>query len=628
MMDRLREGVNSIAVKIILGLIILSFVFAGVGSYITGGGNNAAAKVGNTEIGRGEFEQAYQNERNRMQSQLGDYFSQMLADPAYVESFRKSVLDRMINDVLLEQQAESLGLRISDSQIRTMILEMPQFQTAGQFDQEVYQAALRRAGFGPESFAEYMRRDLMRNQLVTALQGSEFVLQGEIDTQSKLIAQTRDIRTVTLSVAELAKSVELTEEEISEYYQQNPLAYTRPEQAKVSYIELSAEALKGQIQVSDEQAEQYYQEHLDKYSTEEQRKVSHILVQGDDEAKAQAILDELNAGADFAALAEEKSDDFGSADVGGDLGWIERDVMDPTFEDEAFALENVGDTTGLVKSEFGYHIIKLTDIQTQQVKPYADVKDELRAELERTKKVNAFYEKQTQMGELAFEISDTLTDAAEAAGVEVQKTELVTRNSLPEPLNNPQVIAAIFSPEVLEDRMNSEVIEVGDEHAVVVRVNDHKAATTKALADVSEQIKATLVAQKASELAKEKARTLYADIEAGKSLNDVAQAEGLTVRQEAALARQAYTVSPAIVQQAFKMAHPQGAPVVDVVDLNNGDAAIVALKAVNPAANAEINEQQKQNITMAQVNKNYMVFIAALKAQADVKVPKVVQAAE
>ena len=306
MMDRLREGVNSIAVKIILGLIILSFVFAGVGSYITGGGNNAAAKVGNTEIGRGEFEQAYQNERNRMQSQLGDYFSQMLADPAYVESFRKSVLDRMINDVLLEQQAESLGLRISDSQIRTMILEMPQFQTAGQFDQEVYQAALRRAGFGPESFAEYMRRDLMRNQLVTALQGSEFVLQGEIDTQSKLIAQTRDIRTVTLSVAELAKSVELTEEEIAEYYQQNPLAYTRPEQAKVSYIELSAEALKGQIQVSDEQAEQYYQEHLDKYSTEEQRKVSHILVQGDDEAKAQAILDELNAGAGFCCTSRRE----------------------------------------------------------------------------------------------------------------------------------------------------------------------------------------------------------------------------------------------------------------------------------------------------------------------------------
>ncbi|MFA0231696.1 peptidyl-prolyl cis-trans isomerase, partial [Vibrio sp. 10N.261.45.A7] len=137
---------------------------------------------------------------------------------------------------------------------------------------------------------------------------------------SKLIAQTRDIRTVTLSVADLAKNIELTDEQIEQYYQDNPAAYTRPEQAKVSYIELSAEALKSQLEVSDEEAQKYYQEHLDKYSTAEQRKVSHILVQGDDEAKAQSILDELNAGADFATLAEEKSDDFGSADVGGDLG--------------------------------------------------------------------------------------------------------------------------------------------------------------------------------------------------------------------------------------------------------------------------------------------------------------------
>lgn len=151
MMDRLREGVNSIAVKIILGLIILSFIFAGVGNYLISGSNNAAAKVGGTEIGRGEFEQAYQNERNRMQSQLGDYFSNLLADPEYVASFRKSVLDRMINDLLLDQHAQALGLRVSDTQIRQMILDMPQFQTDGKFDQEIYQSALRRAGFSPVS---------------------------------------------------------------------------------------------------------------------------------------------------------------------------------------------------------------------------------------------------------------------------------------------------------------------------------------------------------------------------------------------------------------------------------------------------------------------------------------------
>lgn len=589
MMDRLREGVNSIAVKIILGLIILSFVFAGVGSYITGGGNNAAAKVGNTEIGRGEFEQAYQNERNRMQSQLGDYFSQMLADPAYVESFRKSVLDRMINDVLLEQQAESLGLRISDSQIRTMILEMPQFQTAGQFDQEVYQAALRRAGFGPESFAEYMRRDLMRNQLVTALQGSEFVLQGEIDTQSKLIAQTRDIRTVTLSVAELAKSVELTEEEISEYYQQNPLAYTRPEQAKVSYIELSAEALKGQIQVSDEQAEQYYQEHLDKYSTEEQRKVSHILVQGDDEAKAQAILDELNAGADFAALAEEKSDDFGSADVGGDLGWIERDVMDPAFEDAAFALENVGDTTGLVKSEFGYHIIKLDELQASKAQPFSEVAAEIKQELLDQEAVDQFYELQTELEKVAFEYPDSLDDSAEAINAKIQTTDFVSQIDAPELLKTPAVMQAILSPEVKEDGLNSEVIEVAPEHVIVVRVEETRDETVLPLEEVQDQVVAALSAVKAEQQAIELGVSLVNELKAG---NEAVLAENnLTFSELETIDR-----SSPLASSVFAFAKPEaGQPVFGQAKDQNGNIVVVELSKVtadiNPAYSTQIGAQ-------------------------------------
>ncbi|KAB0304227.1 peptidylprolyl isomerase [Vibrio fortis] len=589
MMDRLREGVNSIAVKIILGLIILSFVFAGVGSYITGGGNNAAAKVGNTEIGRGEFEQAYQNERNRMQSQLGDYFSQMLADPAYVESFRKSVLDRMINDVLLEQQAESLGLRISDSQIRTMILEMPQFQTAGQFDQEVYQAALRRAGFSPESFAEYMRRDLMRNQLVTALQGSEFVLQGEIDTQSKLIAQTRDIRTVTLSVAELAKSVELTEEEISEYYQQNPLAYTRPEQAKVSYIELSAEALKGQIQVSDEQAEQYYQEHLDKYSTEEQRKVSHILVQGDDEAKAQAILDELNAGADFAALAEEKSDDFGSADVGGDLGWIERDVMDPAFEDAAFALENVGDTTGLVKSEFGYHIIKLDELQASKAQPFSEVAAEIKQELLDQEAVDQFYELQTELEKVAFEYPDSLDDSAEAINAKIQTTDFVSQIDAPELLKTPAVMQAILSPEVKEDGLNSEVIEVAPEHVIVVRVEETRDETVLPLEEVQDQVVAALSAVKAEQQAIELGVSLVNELKAG---NEAVLAENNLMFSEL----ETIDRSSPLASSVFAFAKPEAdQPVFGQAKDQNGNIVVVELSKVtadiNPAYSTQIGAQ-------------------------------------
>ena len=589
MLERIREGSQGPWAMAIIALIVLSFVFAGVGSYITGGGNNAAAKVGNTEIGRGEFEQAYQNERNRMQSQLGDYFSQMLADPAYVESFRKSVLDRMINDVLLEQQAESLGLRISDTQIRTMILEMPQFQTAGQFDQEVYQSALRRAGFSAESFAEYMRRDLMRNQLVTALQGSEFVLQGEIDTQSKLIAQTRDIRTVTLSVADLAKDIELTDEQIEQYYTENPSAYTRPEQAKVSYIELSAEALKSQLEVSDEEAQKYYQEHLDKYSTEEQRKVSHILVQGDDEAKAQSILDELNAGTDFATLAEEKSDDFGSADVGGDLGWIERDVMDPAFEEAAFALENIGDTTGLVKSDFGYHIIKLDELKASQVQPYTEVAAEIKTELLDQHAVDQFYEQQSELEKVAFEFPDSLDDSAEAINAKIKTTDFISQADAPEVLMTPAVMQAILSPEVKEDGLNSEVIEVAPEHVIVVRVEETRDETILPLAEVKDQVVAALSAVQAEQQAVELGVSLVNELKQGNeavlSDNNLEFTELETIDRNSPLAASVFALSkPEEGQAVFGQSKDQDGNIV-VVELSKVTAEI------NPAYSTQIGSQ-------------------------------------
>ncbi|MGC9459013.1 SurA N-terminal domain-containing protein, partial [Vibrio genomosp. F10] len=411
MMERFREGVNGPFVKIVLGLIILSFVFAGVGSYIIGGNANSAAKVGNAEITRGDFEQAYQNERNRMQSQLGDYFSNMLADPAYVESFRKSVLDRMVNDLLLEQHAESLGLRVSDAQIRTMILEMPQFQSNGQFDQDIYQTGLRRAGFSAESFAQYLRRDLTRNQLLTALQNSDFSLDGEVNAQSELIMQTRDIRTIKLSVADMARNIELTEAEIEAFYDENSVRYTRPEQVKVGYVELSAQQIKQSIEVSEPELKKYYQEHLDKYSTEEQRKVSHILVQGELEA-AEKILADLKSGADFATLAEELSQDIGSAEEGGSLGWIERDVMDPSFETAAFELANVGDISEVVTSNFGYHIIKLDELKDSVSQPFEAVKEDILADLVDQKAVDAFYELQSEFERIAFEYPDSLDDAA------------------------------------------------------------------------------------------------------------------------------------------------------------------------------------------------------------------------
>ncbi len=613
MMDRLREGVNSIAVKIILGLIILSFVFAGVGSYLVNGSNNSAAKVGNTEIPRGEFEMAYQNERNRMQAQLGDYFSQMLADPAYVESFRKSVLDRMINDVLLDQQAEALGLRISDAQVRSMILEMPQFQSNGQFDQEIYQASLRRAGFSPDSFAEYMRRELVREQLLTALQSSEFTLPGEVQSQGKLFTQTRDIRTVTIDLAEFAKKVELTDEEIQAYYKANPDNFTRPEQVKVSYVELSAEALKKQIQVTDEDVKKYYDEHLDKYSSEEQRRVAHILVEGDDEAKAQAILDELNAGADFAAVAQEKSDDFGSAENGGDLGWIEHDVMDPAFEEAAFALKNPGDMSGLVKSDFGYHIIKLEELKDAVAKPFDEVAAEIKQELVDQKAVDQFYELQNELERVAFEYPDSLDDASKAINQEVKTTDFISQVDAPEVLRNQAVMQALLSPEVKEDGLNSEAIEVAPEHIIVVRVEDSRDETVLPLAEVKDQVVAELSRVKGEQGALELGTKVVAALNEGNTA--VLAENNLTFGEQETVDRR----SP-LSTTVFAMAKPvDGKPVYGQSKDLEGNIVVIELDAVKAELDSSLEDQVAMQMQRASSQHDLSSVLAVLRANTDIE---------
>jgi peptidyl-prolyl cis-trans isomerase D len=613
MMDRLREGVNSIAVKIILGLIILSFIFAGVGSYLVSGGNNAAAKVGSIEIDRGQFEQAYQNERNRMQSQMGDYFANLLADPAYVASFRKSVLDRMINDVLIEQHANSLGLRISDEQVRKLILDMPQFQSEGKFDQEIYQAALRRAGFNAESFAEYLRRDLLRSQLTSALQGSEFTLQGEIDAQSALIAQTRDIRTVTLSLKDFASNVAVSDEDVQKFYSENPERYTRPEQVKVSYIELSAEKLAEQVTISDEQVKEYYQEHLDKYSTAEQREVSHILVQGDDEAKAQAILDELNAGADFAKLAEEKSEDIGSSENGGSLGWIEHDTMDPAFEAAAFGLASVGDVSGLVKSDFGYHIIKLDGIKASVAKPLKEVAAEIKSELSSQKAVDTFYELQTELEKVAFEYPDSLDEAAKAISAQVAKTDFISQSDMPSALQNASVQQAIQSPEVKEDGLNSSVIEVAPEHVVVVRVDETRPEMVLPLEEVKDQVVAQLSKVKGEQQALELADKLIAGLEQGdKTLleeNKLAFGELETVDRGSQLA-----------QTVYSMPKPQTDQVVyaQAKDLD-GNIVLIGLSKIEAKIEPQYQNQIGAQLSRIAVQQDIAGVLSVLRANTDIE---------
>ncbi len=623
MMERLREGVNSIWVKVILGLIIFSFVFAGVGSYLAGGSQPAAAKINGTEISQNEFEQAYQNERNRMQSQLGDYFSTLLGDPEYVKQFRQSVLDRMINDVLIEQRATELGLRISDEHIRKTITSMPEFQRDGQFDNDSYTMLLRRSGFTPDQFAEYMRTDMLRTQFLTAIQGSDFALDSELTALRKLEAQQRVVRSLTLDLADFTKNATVTDEEAKAFYEQNPQMFTRPDQVKVAYIELSGEGLKDTLDVSDEDVKAYYEEHKDKYSSVEQRQVSHILVQGDNadaKAKAEALKAELDAGADFSELALSSSDDTYSGKDGGKLDWFERGVMDPAFEDAAFALANNGDISGVVKSSFGYHIIKLDAVKASQVKPFADVSAEIIVELREQQAAEHFYDMQTKLAETAFEMPDSLDDAAAVVNATVHTTDFISQTDAQGVLANPAVMQALFSAEVREDGLNSDVIEIAPEHVVVVRVDDSRDEMVLPFDDVSAKAKAQLASQKGEQNAQAKADDLIAALRVGST--DALEAEGLSFGEEQTISRSG--PDRMVSQVAFSLTKPTNdKSVYGMTRDAAGNVQIIALdKVIDVDVTKEaISSDFAKQVEQMNAQQDVAATLQALRDTAEVSYP-------
>ena len=613
-MDRIREGSTGLVVKIILGLIIFSFVFAGVGSYLVGGSQPLAAKVGEREITRNDFEQVYQNERNRMQSQLGEYFSTLLGDPAYVEQFRKSVLDRMVNDALLDNQAQSLGLRVSDEQIRQAIISMPQFQKDGKFDEEIYNISLRRAGFSSDSFAEYLRQDLVRNQLILALESTEFTLDNEVQAQGALEAQQREIRTITLDTAEFANKATVTDEEIQTYYDENKQQFVRPEQVKVSYIELSGNALKEQAPITDDEIQTYYNQNKDKYSTQEKREVSHILINGD-EADANAVLARLDVGEDFATVAKEESQDIPTAKEGGSLGWIERGVIDPEFEDAAFQLVNVGDHSGVVKSAFGYHIIQLDGIEAPKTKALAKVSAEIKTFLVDEHAADAFYSLQSELAEKAFESPDSLDDAAEAVNAKIVTSDFFSQADAPEVLSNSSVLQAIYSPEVKEDGLNSDVIEIAPEHIVVVRVEDVREEMVLPLDEVKSAVVARLSQSKGEQTALELAQGVISALDKGE-VNYLSD-NGLSFTKARMITR-----ADELANDVYRLQKPeQGQSTYAQVMDRQGNHVIVALDGVLELSNDAMAEQVSTRLLRTQTQQDLTATLDTLKASSDISYP-------
>ncbi|MFI7970127.1 peptidylprolyl isomerase [Serratia marcescens] len=618
MMDNLRAAANHVVLKIILALIILSFVLTGVGNYLIGGSGDYAAKVNGQTIERAQLEQAFQSERSRMQQQLGDQFSALAGNEGYMQQMRRQVLSQLIDNMLLDQYAKKLGLAVSDDQIKDAIRKAPYFQTNGQFDNAKYLDLIGRMGYTADNFAQSMRQQLVNQQVIQAFGDSGFVLPSESQAMAALVLQERDVRLATIDLKALQAKQSAGDDELKAYYDQNKNSFIAPEQVKVSYIPLDAASMQDKVKVSEEDIGAYYDQHKSSYGQPERKNYS--VIQLKTEAEANAALDELKKGADFATLAKEKSTDIISRRTGGELGWLEPETT--ADELKQANLTEKGQLSGVVKSSVGYLIVRLNDIEPEKVKPLSEVHDAIAKQVQQEKAVDAYYAMQQKVSEAATSDNESLASAEEAAGVKAAQSDWFTRDNIPAALNFKPVVQAIFDGSLIGENgapgSNSDVITVDGDRAFVVRVSGHKPEGIEPFDQVKDRVAELVKRNKALQAAKLQGEKLLVELKQGKG-DEAMKAAGLSFGAVQKMARA--PEDSQLVESVFALPHPQdGKPVYGMSQDRQDNVVLIALDAVKPGTLPE--DEMKTFVGKMEEGATGVSFdslLASLRKEAEIK---------
>ncbi|ADO49609.1 peptidylprolyl isomerase [[Enterobacter] lignolyticus] len=620
MMDSLRTAANSVVLKIIFGIIIVSFILTGVSSYLIGGNNTYAAKVNSQEIGRSQFENAVASERNRMQQQLGDRFSELAANENYMKTLRQQVLNRLIDEALLDQYAKHLGLAISDQQVKQAIFQTQAFQSNGKFDNDRFNGIVSQMGMTADQYAQALRNQLETQQLINAIVGTDFMLPGETEQLATLVSQQRIVREATINVDALAAKQQVSDQEISSYYEQHKNEFVSPEQFRVSYIKLDAAAM--QETASDSDIQSYYDQHQEQFTQPE--RVRYSVIQTKTEADAKAVLDALSKGADFAALAKEKSADIISAKNGGDMGWLEASTTPDELKNAG--LKEKGQLSGVITSSVGFLVARLDDVQPAKEKPLAEVRDDIAAKVKQEKALDAYYALQQKVSDAASNDNESLAGAEQVAGMKAVETGWFGRDSLPSELNFKPVADAIFNGGLVGENgapgSNSDIITVDGDRAFVLRISEHKAEAVKPLADVKAQVTDIVKHTKAEQQAKLDADKLLAELNAGKG-DEAMKAAGLSFGPATTLSR---TGQDPLSQTAFSLPLPQkDKPVYGVGSDMQGNVVLVSLDGVKDGTMPEAQKKAMvAGITQNNAQIAFEAMMSNLRKDAKIKLGDIV----
>ncbi|MCQ4310639.1 SurA N-terminal domain-containing protein [Pseudomonas stutzeri] len=600
MLQNIRDNSQGWIAKTIIGIIVVLLALTGFDAIFNAASNSRqAAEVNGEEISLDELNQAMNMQRRQLAQQLGGDFDPALLDDKLV---RESSLRALIDRALLLQGARSADFAFSETALDQLILQTPEFTVDGAFNAARFDQVIQQMGYTRLQFRELLKQEMLIGQLRAGISGSGFVTDEQIEAFARLEQQTRDFASITVPAD--ADAVEVGDEEAREYYEQNTDRFRSPEQVVLEYVELNKDSFFDQVEVSDEEVQNLYQERIANLA--EQRRAAHILIESDESSDAEAkakieeIAKRLAAGEDFAALAKEASEDPGSANEGGDLGFAGPGVYDPAFEEALYALDE-GQVSSPVRSDFGWHLIKLLGVRSPEVPALEDMRPELVRELKAQQVEQRFVEASKLLEDTAFESSD-LAQPAQELGLTVQATEPFGREGGAGIAANRQVIQTAFSDEVLIDGANSSVIELDPDTVVAVRAKEHLQPEVLPFDSVKEDIITQLRRSKAAEMAGEEGERLMATLrEGGQAAQQWQPVEAASRNQDG--------VEPAVLQQVFRMPRPAASdkPTYGSVRLPNGSFIVIRLDGVSEPT-TELSEDDKQN---------YRRFLASRSGQQD-----------
>jgi peptidyl-prolyl cis-trans isomerase D len=611
--------------QVVLALITLPFAFFGV-DYYFGSGNSGqtVASVGKNKISQAEFDEALRDQQQRMRQALGNNFDASMLD---TPEARYALLEQLVNQRLLENEARAGRFRVTDAQLAQFIAGLAPFQEDGKVSAGKYREVLAAQGMSPLMFEQRVRGDLTLSPVSDPIVNGSSAAKSTVQRYLTLLDQKREVSIAPIAAEPFEKSIKVSDEDVKAYYDKNPKAFETPEMAKVDYLLLTQDAIAAQIKVDPAEVKQAYDANAKQYTTNEERSASHILIavkkdaSDAEKAKAKQKAEELAAKArakpdSFAQLAKENSQDPGSASQGGDLGSFSRGAMVKPFEDAVFGAK-VGDIVGPIQTDFGYHVIKVTGITPSHVQSFDEVKGRIEADLKRQKAAQKFASAADQFQNLVYEQADSLAGAAKALDLKVETTPFVTREKIQSlAMGSTKFVQALFSPESIQSKRNTEAIEVGPNALMAGRIVEYKAAAPKPFADVKDEIRQQLTRQRASEMAAKAGREKLALLEAGKDA-------GVSFDKPLTLTRN--QVQPGVTPDALKTifeASGQKLPAYVGATNDKGGFSIYRLdKVIDPPAADAAKVEAASTRVGSELGRELMnAYLASLKAETDVKI--------